>query len=144
MLLQHSVQLHAAVAGDGDGVLLGLGLLVVVHRANDELIPIFIAAFVDDFIEHVVQVVDRVYDFAEIGGLIAAHLGVVNVHHRVPVFIAIKLLNVVVHIVIVAAEDIVLVVAAVRPLAGERLEQHDRCIDAPVARLIRRPRMRSK
>src|SRR6478609_5444706 len=57
------------MTGKADGVLLEPGPLVVVNRLDDPPIPLFLPAFIDHFVEDIVEIVHRVDDFTNVGGL---------------------------------------------------------------------------
>ena len=66
---QHAVQSLRAVTRDPNRVLLGLAPLVLAKRFHDPPIPFLLATLVDHFVQHVVEIVDRVDHFADVGGL---------------------------------------------------------------------------
>jgi hypothetical protein len=50
-------------------MLLGLGLLVLLDGPDHPPVPLLFAAFVEDLVEDVVQVVDGIHHFANVGRL---------------------------------------------------------------------------
>ena len=64
------------VAGIADRMLFGFGSLMLVDGLDHPPVPVLLAAFVDDFVEDVVQVIHRVDHLADVGGLERVHLRV--------------------------------------------------------------------
>jgi len=71
---EHGWKPFGAVASIPDRMLFRFGALVIMNRPDHPPVPLLFAAFIDDFVKHVVQVVECVHDLAYIRGLELVHL----------------------------------------------------------------------
>ena len=77
------------------GCCFALFALVVADCLDDPPVPILLPAFVDHFVEHVIQVVDGVHHFANVGRLEVVYFGVAESMHLGFVRVELQLVDVV-------------------------------------------------